>query len=83
MTQDESEPKRIGRTNSGNVILFDPSSQTIKTEKRKKLDRECNIDGLDVISLTPEQPTGQVSREQHLRLGAVIIFTTRKTQVFW
>ena len=54
MPQEEVEPKRLGRTNSGTVILFDPSSQTIKTEKRKRLDRKCKADYSDMTSvLTP------------------------------
>ena len=43
MPREEDEPKPIGRTNSGSVILFDPASQTIRREKRKKLDRKYHI----------------------------------------
>ena len=33
----ESDIKPIQRTNSGHVIVFDPATQTLTTEKAKKL----------------------------------------------
>ena len=33
----DSDPKPIQRTNSGQVIVFDPATQTLTTEKAKRL----------------------------------------------
>ncbi len=38
MTEDNFEPKRLGRTDSGRVIVFDPVNQTLKTAKLSELD---------------------------------------------
>ena len=40
MSWGEPEPKKIQRTNSGRVIVFDPCTQTLTTEKAKRLKGE-------------------------------------------